>query len=72
MVSTLPNIHLKCFDLVKIHNVKHISGRPLIKRTDTIICIVLNFRAPMKKVSVMALSNAVSWAEPSFPAVAAL
>lgn len=71
MRFTLPNIHIRCFDLVKIYSVKQISGRILIKRADMTICTVLNFRAPIKKVSVMALSNAVNWAEPSLPAVAA-
>lgn len=72
MLSTLPKIHIRSFDLVKICSVKQISGRTLIKRADMTICVVLNFRALITKVSVMALSKAGSWAEPGLHAVAAL
>lgn len=43
MLSTLPNIHIEYFDLVKIYCVKQISVRTLIKRADTTLSVVLNF-----------------------------
>lgn len=43
MLSTLPNIHIEYFDLVKIYCVKQISEKTSIKKADTILSIVLNF-----------------------------